>query len=297
MTTDQGTEERNVTGWLKQPDDPRDYQLFMYRPDILAASLPASVDLRTANQPPIQNQGSLGSCVAWACVRAYRFTQRRTGFPDFDGSELFTYYGARELGGFPLNQDTGSYLRDGIKALAHNGNAEDATWPYVVSAFSQKPPPNAYATAATHQATRYLAVPNSEMAVKGVLANGYPVVFGIPIYANFPQGNGVPVIPDPVGQVIGGHAMTVVGYSDQVPGYLLANSWGESWGERGYAWMSYSYFNAQASDLWMIETVEGEAPPPPPIEETDFQALQRILGAVAGIRIDFTKSNPWYFPV
>lgn len=261
MTSD--TTERNF-GWLKQPEDPRDYQLYQYRPDMLTVSLPTSVDLRGANQPPIGNQGALGSCVAWACVRAYRYGQRKMGLPDFDGSELFTYYGARELGGFPANQDTGSYLRDGIKTLAQNGNADELTWPYQIHRFAERPPQAAYTNAQGHQATRYLAVPNNEASVKQVLANGYPLVFGIPIYANFPMGNGVPVIPEPVGQVIGGHAMTVVGYDDARRAYLLANSWGDSWGTNGYAWMSYSYFTSQAADLWMIETVEGEPPAPPP---------------------------------
>lgn len=268
-------------GWLKQPEDPRDFPLLQYRPDMLALTLPLAVDLRGVNMPPIQNQGSLGSCVAWSVVRAYRFAQRRLGFPDFDGSELFTYYGARELGGFPANQDTGSYLRDGIKTLAQSGNADESTWPYNIARFAERPPVDAYTSATQHQVTRYLAVPNNEPAVKGVLANGYPVVFGIPIYQNFPMGNGVSVIPDPVGQVIGGHAMTVVGYDDDRRAYLLANSWGNTWGAAGYAWMSYTYFSGQASDLWMVEMVEGEAPPPPPPPKPEA-----IPHYVSGIRYD-----------
>lgn len=280
------SEERNISGWLKQPPDERDYQLYAYRPDLLAVDLPASVDLRGANQPPIQNQGSLGSCVAWACVRAYRYAQRKTGLPDFDGSELFTYYGARVLGGFPVNQDTGSYLRDGIKTLAQNGNAAEATWPYNVSKFAEQPTVEAYGNAQLHQATRYLAVPNMEPSVKQVLASGYPVVFGIPIYQNFPMQNGVETIPEPQGQVIGGHAMAVVGYDDTRRAYLLANSWSDGWGVSGFAWMSYSYFTSQATDLWMIETVEGEVPvpPPPPKPET-------IPHYVSAIRYDLMSNG------
>lgn len=267
MVTD--TEERNISGWRKQPDDPRDYQLYAYRPDLIGAfDLPTSIDLRTANQPPIQNQGALGSCVAWACVRSYRYAHRKLALPDFDGSELFTYYNARAYQGWQ-NEDTGSYLRDGIKALVEFGNAEESTWPYQIWRFAEKPQQSAYANATSHQATRYLVVPNIETSVKQVLANGYPVVFGIPIYQNFPMGNGIEIIPNPVGQVIGGHAMTVVGYDDARRAYLLANSWGDSWGNNGYAWMSYSYFTSQATDLWMIETVEGEPPPPPPPPPTN----------------------------
>lgn len=286
------TEPRNLNGWRKQPEDSRDYQLHAYRPDILLAALPSSVDLRGVNQPPIQNQGSLGSCVAWACVRAYRFVQRKQQSPDFDGSELFTYYNARAYQGWQ-NQDSGSYLRDGIKALVDYGNADEAIWPYQIQRFTEKPPLAAYVNATQHQATRYLTVPNVLEQVKAVIASGYPVVFGIPIYQNFPQGSGVEMIPDPVGQVIGGHAMTIVGYDDQVPGFLLANSWGTNWGREGYAWMSYRYFGQQASDLWMIETVEGENPPaPPPTEDLNARIL-RELGPITGVDLTFGKGVVW----
>ena len=250
-------------GWLLEEDDPRDYPVATYRPDLLAAALPPSVDLRGANQPPIQNQGSLGSCVAWACVRAYRYAHRKQGTPDFDGSELFTYYNARAYQGWQ-DRDSGAYLRDGIKALAQHGNAEESTWPYVIGLFGNTPLLAAYDSAAKHQATRYLSVPNNEQAIKGVISGGYPVVFGIVVYQNFPMGNGVRVIPMPQGQVVGGHAMAYVGYDDARQAYLVANSWGESWGVNGYAWLPYAYNAAQASDHWMIEAVEGAPVPPPP---------------------------------
>lgn len=267
MTTDEIIPERNLDGWLKQPEDYRDYLVASYRPDILALAAPASFDLRGANMPPIQDQGALGSCVAWACVRAYRYVQRKQGLQDLDFSELATYYWARAYQGW-TQEDSGAYLRDGIKALVEHGAPEEATWPYVISLY--KTPPGAFAVenGQRHQATRYLAVANIQEQVKSVVASGYPVVFGIPIYSNFPQGSGVWDIPAPVGSVIGGHAMTVVGYD--ATGVILANSWGSSWGVQGFARMPWAYFLAQAGDLWMIETVEGvePAPPPPPTPST-----------------------------
>src|SRR5688500_4198902 len=121
MTTDVAPERK--TGWLKEPEDPRDYQLFQVHPELIGQllSIPNTADTRGPNMPPTGDQGALGSCVAWGCISGFRYAQRKMGLPDFDGSELFTYANARELGGFPLNQDTGSYIRDGMKALAHFG--------------------------------------------------------------------------------------------------------------------------------------------------------------------------------
>ncbi len=260
MTTELAP-ERNVSGWLRQPLDSRDFPAMAYRPDIFAAPVPESFDLRGPHQPPIQNQGSLGSCVAWACTRAYRYVQRKMGLPDQDFSELATYYWARSYQGWTL-QDSGAYLRDGIKALAEFGASEESFWPYDISRYREEPSAQSLANASEHQATRYLAVQNQQEQIKAVVASGYAIVFGIPIYQNFPQGNGVWDIPTPQGQVIGGHAMTVIGYD--LGGVLLANSWGSNWGVNGFARMPWAYFLSQASDLWMIETVEGESPAPPP---------------------------------
>lgn len=253
------TTERNINGWLKQPEDPRDYQIFQFHPELLRASIPDSFDLVGPNMPPIQDQGALGSCVSWAVVRAFRYAQRKMGLPDYDGSELYTYYNARAYQGWE-NQDSGSFLRDGVKALADHGNAEDSTWPYIVSKFTQKPPVAAYSSGSQHQAIRYMSVPNNEAAVKAVIAGGYPIVFGITLYQNFPMGSGVSVIPMPQGQVIGGHAMAFTGY--RPGGRQLDNSWSANWGVNGRAWMPEAYA-IQASDLWAIEAVEGEIIPPP----------------------------------
>lgn len=251
--------ERNVSGWLKQPEDSRDYQIFQFHPELLRASVPDSFDLDGPYLPPREDQTNIGSCVAWGVGRSHRFAQRKMGLPDYDGSELYVYYNARALQGWEA-QDSGAYIRDGVKALAQHGFAEESTWPYVTSKFAQKPPVTAYENGTMHQAIRYMSVPNNEAAVKAVIAGGYPVVFGITLYQNFPMGNGVELIPMPQGQVIGGHCMVFTGYR---PGQRhLDNSWGQGWGTNGRAWMPENYA-IMADDLWTIEIVEGEVVPPP----------------------------------
>jgi C1A family cysteine protease len=47
-----------------------------------------------------------------------------------------------------------------------------------------------------------------------------------------------------------GHAVTIVGYDEN--GFLIKNSWGEQWGEKGYGWVSFDYhrlFCRQAMSL------------------------------------------------
>lgn len=259
--------EQRGMGWLKQPEDDRDYQLFRVHPEIvgIAADLPAiTPDLEISPfMPPIGNQLIIGSCAPWTAVANWRFALRRAGFPDFDGSELFEYVNARLLGGFALTVDSGSFIRDCFKALLQYGNAPEEDWPYDVSKYTLQPPQKAYDDALLHQAVRYVSVPNNDDAIDAVLAAGFPVAFGIPLYQNWPMGNGVFSIPNPVGGVIGGHAMNFVQADRTRRVRKIRNQWGTAWGRGGYAEVSYDYCR-QAQDLWYIETVEGNIPPPPP---------------------------------
>lgn len=264
MTTD--VAEQRGLGWLKQPDDQRDYPLFRVHPELVgdALAIAATSDLQLSPfMPPVGNQLTIGSCGPWAAIANWRFALRRAGLMDFDGSELFEYVNARLLGGFPITQDSGTYIRDCFKALAQSGNAPEEDWPYDVSKFTQTPPQQAYDHALAHKAVRYVSVPNNDDAIDAVLSAGYPVCFGIALYQNWPMGNGVFQIPNPQGQIIGGHAMNFVAHDRVRRKRKVRNQWGQPWGNGGYAEMSYEY-SAQAQDLWYMEVVNGENIPPPP---------------------------------
>ena len=72
----------------------------------------------------------------------------------------------------------------------------------------------------------------------------------------------------------GGHAVTIVAYTtkDGRRWFLLHNSWGPSWGEDGYAWISAEMVRARLVDAWTVILADaqgrvlgsGVTPPPPP---------------------------------
>jgi C1A family cysteine protease len=41
--------------------------------------------------------------------------------------------------------------------------------------------------------------------------------------------------------LLGGHAVTMVGYNDTTKMFMCANSWGPSWGAGGYFYLPYDY--------------------------------------------------------
>jgi C1A family cysteine protease len=48
-----------------------------------------------------------------------------------------------------------------------------------------------------------------------------------------------------------------MGYDDASRHFIVRNSWGPDWGDKGYFYMPYEYvFRKDLSDdLWMVETV------------------------------------------
>lgn len=227
------------------------------------AALPPSVDLRP-QLPPVYDQDGIGSCSSNASALMFRFNARKQKLADFDPSRLFVYYAARARQGWQTI-DSGSVIADNISVLADPGAPPESDWPYVPSKFAERPPDSAYAGAKGHEATIYMRVDGNIDAMRGCLAASFPFVFGTSIYSSFEDAKTWQTgdVPDPSGELIGGHAMLAVGYDDSTGRFKIRNSWGTNWGQGGNGTMSYGYMvGALTFDLWTIREVTGPIGPP-----------------------------------
>ena len=245
-------------GWLPDLPDQRDFAYSIIKPRI--AKLPAKVDLRPKCSP-IENQGALGSCTANALVGALEFLEIKDGSTFVDLSRLFVYYNERAIEG-TVNEDSGAFLRDGIKSLAKQGVCPEADWPYRIKDFTKKPNTKCYAEATEHQITSYHRI-NTVEEMRACLAEGYAFVFGFTVYSAFESPEvartGVVNLPGPQERVMGGHAVMGVGYDDAENRFLIRNSWDTDWGMKGYFTMPYDYLDPGknlADDFWTIRTAE-----------------------------------------
>lgn len=220
-------------------------------------TLPKIVDLRLSCSP-IVDQGELGSCTANAIASGLReYWENLSGKQFILLSRLWLYWQERYLEG-TVNEDSGAYIRDGMKVLQKMGCAPEADWPYDISKFKQKPPTKATINALKFKITEYHRVANLT-ALKTALAEGYPIVIGIKIYESFESDQvaqtGIVPLPKRGEQFLGGHAVLAVGYKDDAKlkgqGVVICrNSWGKSWGDKGYFYLPYSYFSNYATDMW-----------------------------------------------
>ncbi len=78
------------------------------------------------------------------------------------------------------------------------------------------------------------------------------------------------------GRATDGHAIAIVGYAED--GFVVQNSWGEAWGNAGFALLPYEDFLLHVTDVWAMQTgvpVSTDVWQEPPTEEERFSGLQR----------------------
>jgi C1A family cysteine protease len=88
--------------------------------------------------------------------------------------------------------------------------------------------------------------PNTDTAVSQItslLTSGKPVVLGIQLSAQFLTPTLPDFLIDGTGTGFGGHAVLVVGLGDITGSsfFLVRNSWGDKWANKGYAWLASDY--------------------------------------------------------
>lgn len=245
-------------GLLPDPPDSRD--LLLVAPP-RRWFLPSSVNLKD-KMPPIYDQGSLGSCVGQSVAAVLDFAHRLSNESFFNPSRLFIYFNARDMEG-TVDQDVGCCIRDAVKSVNKLGACPERLCPYVIKDFAIRPTAAAYKSGEDFQAIKYQRVPLALSFLKGVLAKGIPIVLGISIYSSFEteevaKTGIVPMPNTKKEQSLGGHAVVVVGYDDKAGRFLMRNSWGTAWGDKGYFTIPYDFITNPklTNDAWMIEQAE-----------------------------------------
>lgn len=215
--------------------------------------------------PAVYDQLDLGSCTAQAVCGAYAYLSERNGRPDLDPSRLFLYFNSRVIEGTE-GYDSGAMIRDVIKSAVTDGVCHELQWPYLVRRFKDIPSGEAYGHAIQHKTLSYARISASVAQMRGMLAQGFPFIFGLTLFNSFMSDevakSGMVPFPEPGEPLIGGHAMLAVGYDNYARCFLVRNSWSSGWGDQGYCWIPYDYMGHSdlCDDRWVIrDTDEGRS--------------------------------------
>lgn len=240
----------------------------------LSALLPEVDNSKSPAFPPIRSQGGIGSCVAWATTY-YQLTYEqnlalgRTASGG-DNNNIFSPKWTYDIinGGV----DGGAFFSDAYSVEMKNGAANWATFPYDTDYLKWDLNPADWEQAFSYRPQTYGSIYNSNVDtmignIKTQLANGHILVIGTYVYSWATARVGTDPTPGAdntyAGQYIasyekntaqGGHAMTIVGYNDNIwcdlngngqvdsgekGAFKIANSWGTGDWNGGYRWITY----------------------------------------------------------
>ena len=210
------------------------------------ASLPSSLDWRDNGGnfvTPVRDQGSCGSCWAFATTAALEsYTLISGGTPgiDLDLSEQIMT-SCSNAG----NCAEGGYIDDASNFIRDTGVPLESCYPYISGDEGlDKPCSGACLNwrTATYNIPDWTYIANGS-ATASALKNGLyaygPLIVSMYVYTDFFYYDSG-VYSYAWGSYEGGHAVLLVGYDDVGEYFIVKNSWGESFGESGYFRIAYS---------------------------------------------------------
>lgn len=277
-------------GFIPTADDARDYPYPRLHSPRRIAVARTNHDLRQwgpAGQSmcmPIGNQLQLGSCTAWAwayetrgmLTARYHILTNTT--PDLNDtlSPRFLYdveRGPAYFNTYP--QDSGADMRSGGQVLLDLGCPPEHDLPYTGRAddgpLATEITQHVTDAAAFYGISAYFRLQGSGStlidSILQALDQGYPVPIAILVGSTFEQcpGNGRIGMPKAGEQILGGHAVTVVGdYIDSSfsggGALVIQNHWGTTWGDvnggnGGFAYLPFGWATASAGQYgpWLQE--------------------------------------------
>lgn len=216
---------------------------------LAASTLPASVDL-TAFAVPAGNQGNHGACASW--TTAYTMAGWESKYWHLGGAPfqpMFVYNQVNR--GSDVN---GTTFPDNFHVLETQGDVEEGAWTQSFSDYTSQPTAAERTNAAKHVMTPHTTLfmgqyqgAYARTAIESAIANNRPVALGIPVYWPFfylSPTNSTFGRANEVGTVVGGHAVTVVGYNPT--GVVIENSWTTGWGKNGFATLRWDFVESEA---------------------------------------------------
>jgi len=228
-------------------------------PPYSGSVLPPAVDL-SGSFPPPGDQKRQNSCVAWAVAYALRTYEagvdERLPFltpgggilPERVFSPAFIYNQINH------GRDGGANYEDALNLVHSRGAATFATMPYNSEDYRALPGASARTEAMRYRIDYWRPLSTySIIDLKAQINAGYPVLFGAMVDSGFFAGPPNATWSTSLGPLLGGHAMVLVGYDDRRQAFRLVNSWGTTWADHGYAWISYAYFPIVAREAYIVK--------------------------------------------
>jgi len=224
-----------------------------------AAAIPATKDLRETWWK-INDQGSTGSCVGWATADSVvRWALVKAG--RIDRNKLlavrFVWMAAKETDEFTTQPTTfieedGTSLKAALDVVRKYGVVYDDILPFKTGQLYPDPAKTFYALAAQLKISSYFNLGSNLGNWRTWLATKGPILTRLDVDATWDAATtnkGALEVYQPQ-TARGGHAVALVGYTSNH--FIVRNSWGEGWGDKGHAYASWSYAQSAFTEAYGV---------------------------------------------
>jgi C1A family cysteine protease len=217
------------------------------------ADVPSSYSLSNYAAGP-GDQGQVNSCVSWAVGHtSMGLLENEQGISGGPNAPMYIY--SQLVNG----QNVGTYPEDNLNIAQQQGVDSESDYSQGDYDYTDTPTQAETTNAANWRISGYNSLATGsglQGAVESAISSGLPVIFSFDVYQNFEDmsqqtANDYSYAdPNDGSQPLGGHEITIVGYTDQ--GVTIENSWGTSWGNSGYANLSWSFLEGAAQDAHSV---------------------------------------------
>jgi C1A family cysteine protease len=219
----------------------------------LLRAIPPSVDLRAAWWN-IGDQEITGSCVGWASTDGLmRYHMHKAGklLPRYRLSPRYTWMASKETDPDATHatsfiEEAGTYLKTAMDVCRKWGVVLETLLPFHINTFMYvDEEPDFYAAASQRRATAYYNLGKDLTKWRTWLASHGPILAGLKVDKTWDSATATHGLLDkfkPPDR--GGHAVCIVGYKkmDQMR-FIIRNSWGTGWGDKGFGYATEAYIN------------------------------------------------------
>lgn len=222
-------------GVVPPKKDIRDYSATIVA-GINASDFPDTFELK---MPKVKSQGQINSCVAFSLstvieyfnmVQEGEYTQFSTGY----------IYGNRTNSS---HKDRGMEVPKALEIIMKYGDVPNELFPYnievpIAITYFEKDGYRLAPDAFPNRITSYYQLKDIDSVKASLMENG-PVVIAVPWYYGSYVEEGTNIVKHNNDSVHGYHAMVVYGWNNN--GWLIQNSWDETWGNKGRAVLPYDH--------------------------------------------------------
>lgn len=238
--------------------DTADFRDRMFEPTLVDVPTHVPLQRYLDLDVPVLDQGGEGACTAFGLATvAHTLLRTRSSGPDTTRVSTRMFYEmARRYDEWQGESYSGSSCRGAMKGWHRHGVCPEAAWPGgTVDTADLDEKRDCYTDERAREALRnplgaYFRVNHKDLvamhaafAEVGVLYASGAVHEG---WIDPPASGRIPWKQQPA---MGYHAFAIVAYDGE--GFWLQNSWGDTWGRKGFAHLSYDEWLERGTDVWV----------------------------------------------